>query len=200
MSTLSSASVLAPTPGAEALLAFTNTKATAVKDEEWADPEELSRWLARNMGAPKGLSITPADLAAAKELRDALVVSMLHNAAHAVSEEEVTRAREVIAKVGAAHPLTATPFAHGQKLVPLQSGFAAILGQLVASLTVTTIEGRWHRVKACGNPQCRTAFYDRTRNSAGAYCSANPCGAKMSMRSYRQRKASAAAQSVTADA
>ncbi len=181
-------------------MAFANTKATAEKGEEWESPAELSRWLSRHMGVAEDLSLTPADLAAAKELRDALVVSMLHNAGHAVSEEEVTRAQDAIAKIGAAHPLTAMPFSLRQKLVPLQSGFAAVLGQVVASLTVTTIEERWHRVKACGNPQCKTAFYDRTRNAAGAYCRANPCGTKMAMRSYRQRKASAAAKDAPAEA
>lgn len=186
-------SPLVPSSHAESVMTFVNTRATAIVDEQWAGPAELSHWLHKHAGTPADLAVTAADVAAAQELRDALVVIMLDHASHGVTEEELAEAESRVAKIGAAHPLTASPTADGVKLVSLQSGVAGVLGEVLAAVTTVILEGRWDRIRACGNPECHTAFYDRTRNSSGAYCNSNTCGAKMAMRSYRQRKASAAA-------
>jgi predicted RNA-binding Zn ribbon-like protein len=180
------------------VLSFVNTRATAIAEEQWIGPTEFAGWLSEHVGTPADLAVTAADLAAAKELRDALVTIMLDHAGHGVSADELAEAENRVAKIGAAHPLTTSPTVHGVKLVPLQSGVAGVLGGVLAAATTVILEGHWDRMRACGNPQCRTAFYDRTRNSSGAYWPSNTCGSKMAMRSYRKRKASAAATTVAA--
>jgi predicted RNA-binding Zn ribbon-like protein len=49
-------------------------------------------------------------------------------------------------------------------------------------------DGTWHRLKACGNPDCQWAFYDRTHSRAGAWCDMATCGNRIKNRRLRQRQ------------
>ena len=48
--------------------------------------------------------------------------------------------------------------------------------------------GTWQRLKACGNPDCRWAFYDRSHSRAGAWCDMATCGNRIKNRRLRQRQ------------
>jgi predicted RNA-binding Zn ribbon-like protein len=48
-------------------------------------------------------------------------------------------------------------------------------------------DGTWPRLKACGNPDCRWAFYDRSHSRAGAWCDMATCGNRIKNRRLRQR-------------
>jgi predicted RNA-binding Zn ribbon-like protein len=49
-------------------------------------------------------------------------------------------------------------------------------------------DGTWQRLKACGNPDCRWAFYDRSHSQAGAWCDMATCGNRIKNRRLRQRQ------------
>jgi predicted RNA-binding Zn ribbon-like protein len=49
-------------------------------------------------------------------------------------------------------------------------------------------DGTWPRLKACGNPECRWAFYDRSHSRAGAWCDMASCGNRIKNRRLRQRQ------------
>ncbi len=49
-------------------------------------------------------------------------------------------------------------------------------------------DGTWSRLKACGNPDCRWAFYDRSHSRAGAWCDMASCGNRIKNRRLRQRQ------------
>jgi predicted RNA-binding Zn ribbon-like protein len=49
-------------------------------------------------------------------------------------------------------------------------------------------DGTWQRLKACGNPDCRWAFYDRSHSRAGAWCNMASCGNRIKNRRLRQRQ------------
>jgi predicted RNA-binding Zn ribbon-like protein len=49
-------------------------------------------------------------------------------------------------------------------------------------------DGTWPRLKACGNPDCRWAFYDRSHRRAGAWCDMATCGNRIKNRRLRQRQ------------
>jgi predicted RNA-binding Zn ribbon-like protein len=53
-------------------------------------------------------------------------------------------------------------------------------------------DGTWSRLKACGNPGCRWAFYDRSHSRRGAWCDMAACGNKIKNRNLRARKGRAA--------
>jgi predicted RNA-binding Zn ribbon-like protein len=48
-------------------------------------------------------------------------------------------------------------------------------------------DGTWARLKACGNPDCRWAFYDRSHGQVGAWCDMATCGNRIKNRRLRQR-------------
>ncbi len=49
-------------------------------------------------------------------------------------------------------------------------------------------DGTWQRLKACGNPECRWAFYDRSHGRVGAWCDMATCGNRIKNRRLRQRQ------------
>jgi len=50
-------------------------------------------------------------------------------------------------------------------------------------------DGSWARLKLCGNPDCRWAFYDRSHSRRGAWCDMASCGNRFKNRNLRARRA-----------
>ncbi len=48
-------------------------------------------------------------------------------------------------------------------------------------------EGNWPRLKVCREDTCAWAFYDRSKNRSGAWCSMAVCGNRTKARAYRAR-------------
>jgi predicted RNA-binding Zn ribbon-like protein len=48
--------------------------------------------------------------------------------------------------------------------------------------------GTWRRLKVCANPDCRWAFYDRSRNQQGNWCDMAVCGNRIKNRQLRARR------------
>jgi len=65
-----------------------------------------------------------------------------------------------------------------------------VMARLLAEAFRAEAEGRWERLKACGNPDCRWVFYDASKNGLGRWCNMQLCGARHKMRRYRERKQS----------
>ena len=49
-------------------------------------------------------------------------------------------------------------------------------------------DGTWARLKACANPDCEWAFYDRSHSRVGAWCDMATCGNRIKNRRLRQRQ------------
>jgi predicted RNA-binding Zn ribbon-like protein len=49
-------------------------------------------------------------------------------------------------------------------------------------------DGTWDRLKLCGNPDCRWAFYDRSHSRRGAWCDMASCGNRLKNRNLRARR------------
>ena len=63
-----------------------------------------------------------------------------------------------------------------------------VVGRLLAEVIRAEAEGRWDRLKACSNEECRWAFYDGSKNHSGRWCDMQVCGVRHKMRAYRNRK------------
>ena len=64
-------------------------------------------------------------------------------------------------------------------------------GRLLSLLLVVSDaqrDGTWAHLKACGNEDCRWAFYDRSRNHGGTWCDMATCGNKLKNRDFRARR------------
>jgi predicted RNA-binding Zn ribbon-like protein len=49
-------------------------------------------------------------------------------------------------------------------------------------------DGSWARLKLCANPECRWAFFDRSRNQQGNWCNMAVCGNRLKNRQLRARR------------
>ena len=76
----------------------------------------------------------------------------------------------------------------GLMLGPESSGVSAALGRILAAVVRATDEGIWGRLKICSNDACQWAFYDRSRNRSGKWCTMEVCGNRMKARAFRQRQ------------
>ncbi|GAA2869347.1 CGNR zinc finger domain-containing protein [Streptosporangium fragile] len=180
-------SPLAPSPAAELVLAFVNTRALRGERERLADAASFRGWLVDAALADPGDRVTDADVAAARELRDALIGILLSHAGAPVRDDDVSRLR----RFGELHPVHPVVGASGAALVPAGAGVAGAFAGVLAAAAELAFRGTWSRVKACRNPPCRLGYYDRSRNQAAMYCEARTCGAQMAARAYRARSRAA---------
>jgi predicted RNA-binding Zn ribbon-like protein len=81
------------------------------------------------------------------------------------------------------------------RIEPASDGVDRALGQMLASVFRAMSEGSWNRVKACGNPDCRWAFHDSSKNRSGRWCDMASCGNRMKARAFRERERARAATS-----
>ncbi|GGW62005.1 CGNR zinc finger domain-containing protein [Streptomyces xantholiticus] len=183
-----SRTTLSPSAAAEVVLTFVNTRAIDGTREDLLDGAAFSRWLQKEDLIDSASLVTDADAAAARELRDALVLVLL---AHAGEQDDQGRtgAEEYLRRSAELYPLAPVITASGVHLAPTRSGVPGALARVLAAASEVALRGAWMRLKACRNPPCHLGFYDRTRNSSAAYCSPNRCGAQVAMRTYRSRKA-----------
>jgi predicted RNA-binding Zn ribbon-like protein len=184
------------TAAAEAVLDFVNTRADAGgRTERFADAQGFAGWLADHDQFGGDTVVTDADAAAARELRDALVVVLLaHSGDQDVVGEPLRVAEDHLGRAGVLYPLATVISGMGARLISPQIGAAHVLGTVLAAVTEFALNGDWKRVKACRNPSCHFGFFDRTRNGAALYCSSG-CSAQVSMRKYRQRQRNSASGS-----
>ena len=61
------------------------------------------------------------------------------------------------------------------------------LARLLLVVRDAQLLGTWRRLKACRDPGCRWAFYDRSHSQQGAWCEMRVCGNRAKNRRFRQR-------------
>jgi len=174
------------TDSAEIVLDFANTHADRFgRTERFGDATGLSAWLAENGFAEAAADVTAADAGAVRELRDALITVLLgHSGDPRTSAESLEEAENLLRRTAVRYPLVTVVDRAGAHLVPAHRGLPGALGSVFAAMTELALAGTWNRLKACRN--CHFAFYDRSRNTSGAYCS-NTCSTQVGMRNYRER-------------
>ena len=70
------------------------------------------------------------------------------------------------------------------------SGVDGAISALLAIAYEAIGEGTWWRLKACRKHSCRWAFYDRSKNGSGAWCSMRVCGNRAKAQRRRAREKS----------
>ena len=75
-------------------------------------------------------------------------------------------------------------------LVPTPGAGAvdAFLARLLGAVAVAVADGSWRRMKACGQPGCRWAYHDSSRNTSRAWCDMTTCGNRAKARAFRERQ------------
>ena len=178
-----------PAPGPLLLVqSFVNTHDFDTGVDLLADERTAIPWLRdRGLLASEG-GATAADLEAARDVRESI---------RALLSEPGGQAGAGIAGQGALGDLISnatvrvTIGSDGQVgLEPEPRGtLAAGLARLLLIIRDAQHDDTWARLKVCGNPECRWAFYDRSHARLGTWCDMASCGNLIKNRNLRARAA-----------
>lgn len=75
-------------------------------------------------------------------------------------------------------------------LRPQGEGADAAIAAILAIVYDAIAQGTWSRLKACRKHSCRWAFYDKSKNGSGAWCSMRVCGNRVKAERRRAREKS----------
>jgi predicted RNA-binding Zn ribbon-like protein len=158
-----------------------------VEDEvdELSDLGVLRDWLVERKLLDPGAPVGQADLAATVELREALRAMLRVNDGHPIDPGAV----EVLNRASRELPLRLRFSADGEPdLGPSPDGVRGALATMLASIALAKARGTWSRLKVCSADSCQWAFYDRSKNRSGRWCSMQVCGNRTKTRAYRARQ------------
>jgi predicted RNA-binding Zn ribbon-like protein len=162
---------------------FVNTRDVEDGIEQLGSPGAVRDWL-REHGLPDVPRPGPRGVERLTGLREALRKLLLANNGEPPDEHALERLRGEAARV----PLQVRFGDRGESaLAPGGAGMDAVVGELIGIVHEAIADGTWQRLKACRSDTCEWAFYDRSRNRSGTWCSMAVCGNRAKARSYRDR-------------
>ncbi len=148
-----------------------------------ADPSAAISWL-RDAGLI-GPDVEDVDADTAQEVRESIRALLVHNESGEVPESLAVGALDALAE---RCRLRASVLPDGTvELQPEVGGFPA-LARLLVIIRDAQRDGTWGRLKACRNPDCRWAYYDRSHAGRGAWCDMAVCGNRIKNRNLRSRR------------
>jgi predicted RNA-binding Zn ribbon-like protein len=170
-------------PQLELVQDFVNTWDEGV--ERLGSPAALADWLHERGLLDAREAAQDADLRRALAVREALREVLLRHGGHVGEVEEPgTVLDEAARRAGLRVAFTADADA---RVVVQAGGVDGALGRVLAVAHAAQVDGTWERLKACADPTCRWAFYDRTRNHSGRWCDMADCGNRAKARTFRER-------------
>jgi len=166
-----------PAPGRlELVRRFANTVDPEHGREVLHSPSQLRDLLVELGLLAPGARVSPAELAAAHDLRDRIRALALANNG---VRSDVSLEAELVVHVDDGGGALRAP-AHD---------VAGALAELVGIVYTAMADGSWARLKACRSHLCKWLFYDRSRNRSAVWCSMAVCGNRTKTRAYRARRA-----------
>jgi predicted RNA-binding Zn ribbon-like protein len=157
---------------------------------EWdriGDGERAAAWLRKKGLVGPADTVSDADAARLRELREAIRELVLAN--HGDAPPGAV-AIATVARAAAAAPVRVVVDERGlTDLEPEVVGVDAAVATLLGILHGAQLTGDWRRLKGCR--QCGYAFFDRSRNRSAAWCSMSICGNRTKNRAYYRRTAAA---------
>ena len=129
--------------------------------------------------------MSDADLARALDVREGLR-ALLHGAQRRAARRRAVAKLDRVARRMPVHVCfgeDAQP-----ELVADSGGVDGALARLLAIVATAAEQGTWERLKACPRDCCMWAFYDRSKNRSGRWCSMDTCGNVEKARAFRERR------------
>jgi hypothetical protein len=175
---------LTPAPGGVALVQdFLNTKAIEEHPDLLADPVLAQSWVTN---AVQAWSTTRGD----EELPPTLTpadVTKLH-ALRATIAGLITGDVSGSPGIGSVAASFALSDGGDVRLEPAGSGWRWLASALWGEILLSQQTGTWRRLKQCHNPDCRSTFYDRSKNNSGVWHNVKVCGNAVNLRASRARR------------
>jgi predicted RNA-binding Zn ribbon-like protein len=173
----------------ETVLAFVNTRYEGKGRfiERFGDADDFTAW-ARELRLIGDETVSESEVAAARELRSALVTVMLTHSDHAgVTDLQLQDGERYLEHAGGLYPVRVTLSATGSTLAGHNHGAAGVFGTVLAAANEIVQHDDWWRMKACSSPPCQHGFVDRTKNGAQRFCGSR-CASRAAMRAMRERR------------
>jgi predicted RNA-binding Zn ribbon-like protein len=178
----------APAPGELAIVQdFANSHFTEAPEEDRERPTEpIVAWGRHHGLFPRGTRLSPKEVARVLELRRLLREAISAN--HGEQPMSATDVRKLndIAQESAVHVRFK---ADGDlRLTSHGIGVDGLAARAFAIIAEARRDGTWSRLKICRADDCAWAFYDRSKNGSGSWCSMSECGNRAKAKAFRERK------------
>ena len=177
-------------PGELGLLqAFVNTVDLGDGPEELNDPNTFQAWLVAKGLLEAGQAVDAADLKNGIAVREAVRATIGANSGYPVYPVDVA----TLNQAASASRLRLRFGLDGRsRLEPEAGGVVGAIGRIVAALDTASRDEAWPLLKLCGDPACRWAFFDQSRNHSSRWCDMKSCGNRHKARVFRSRAKSTA--------
>jgi len=163
---------------------FVNSADVETGGDELSSPEALRDWFAERGLMDRGDAVSGADLERAIDVREGLRSVLLQNNGMPLDEERLERLDRAVGR--AAVRVRFAPD-RDPELVADTAGVDGAIARLMAIVAAAVEHGRWERLKACPREECEWAFYDRSKNRSGRWCSMDSCGNIEKAKAFRER-------------
>ena len=162
---------------------FLNTRAIEDHPDLLADPVLAQSWLTNAVRAwsttrgdeKRPLTVTAADVTKLRALR-ATIAGLVSGD---VSDSPV---------IGSVPASFALSDSGDVRLEPAGSGWRWLASALWGEILLSQQTGTWKRLKQCHSPDCRSTFYDRSKNNSGVWHNVKVCGNAANLRASRARR------------
>jgi predicted RNA-binding Zn ribbon-like protein len=152
--------------------------------DAFADLGGARVWLADAGLDSTGLA--PVELAGLRDLREAFRAALL---AHIGEGDVQATWQSLTEQLGPVRLAVNFADAGHAELEPIsRAGADGLRGALAVAVYDALRDGTWSRLKACRKHTCLFAFYDRTKNGSGAWCSMDTCGNRVKAQRRRARE------------
>ena len=167
---------------------FVNTWEGDSGNDMLADAGSARPWLC-DAGLLDTADFEDVDLAMVRELREAIRALLVRNGGGDPPDDATLGALGALAERCRLRPVI---LAGGSvELRPDDETGTSSLANLLLIIRDAQRDGTWQRLKACRNPDCRWAYYDRSHAGRGAWCDMAVCGNRMKNRNLRSRRSGA---------
>jgi predicted RNA-binding Zn ribbon-like protein len=173
--------------------AFVDTLDLDLHTDVLAHADEARAWLADAGLRDPDRPGFDADLRLAREVRESLRAMIGRNTGGPPLTEAERRPLERVTGQAAVRLGVAADGRVGLGTAG-QGRLADGLAGLLIAVRDAQADGSWDRLRLCGNPDCRWAFYDGSRGRQGAWCEMASCGNRIKNRSLRARRAQGVSQ------
>jgi predicted RNA-binding Zn ribbon-like protein len=149
------------------------------------DQASAELWL-REAGLLQG-SLGEEARAGTQRVREAIRALLVHNGGGPAPDAAGIEVLSSVAEDCLLQPVLASDGAI--ELVPAaRPERSPQLARLLLIIHDAQRDGTWARLKACRNPDCRWAYFDRSHAGRGAWCDMAVCGNRIKNRNFRSRR------------
>jgi predicted RNA-binding Zn ribbon-like protein len=157
-----------------------------------ADPEAGRLWL-EEAGLLHGSGV---DLAHVRAIRESIRALLVHKGGEGQQEPLDRGTLADLADLAASAHVHLVFDGDAVALQPDEDdGLSFLAATLLLIIRDAQRDSSWDRLKACRNPDCHWAYYDRSHAARGAWCDMAVCGNRMKNRNLRSRQLAAGARS-----